>query len=150
MEMTFIKSQLVEMPMRAGVMSQRYFFPTQNFLRLKQINSIEVLSANDITVAPSGNAVMSGTLLKVGMLTIYGDNPESPNAQGEWMQQIPLVTLHRLVNGTDPYVFGLFNIVARNIIWEKSYVDFFGTPATLADATSILFQVGYEGNEGDN
>jgi hypothetical protein len=149
MEFKCIKSQLVENPIVAASTKSRFYFPTQNFLRLKQIVSIEILTNLDASQAPSGNDVTTGADLISGYLTLYGDNPEAANAQGEWVQQIPLISLHRINNGVDPFVFGLFNMLPRNIVWEKSYVETF--PALTPDTdTSFLFQVGYLGNEGDN
>jgi hypothetical protein len=150
MEFKCIKSQLVENPINAGSTKNRYNFPTQNYLRLKQIISIEVLTVNDISVCPSGNDVITEAILKQSFLTLYGDNPEAPNAQGEWIEQIPLTALHRISNGTDPFIYGLFNMVPRNIVWEKSYIDIFGTVPTLENNTSFVLNVGYQGNEGDN
>jgi|SRR5579859_192834 hypothetical protein len=150
MEFKAIKSQLVENPINAGSTKNQFNFPTQNYLRLKQIVSIEVLSTADITVCPSGNDVISSAILKQSFLTIYGDNPEAPNAQGQWIEQIPLVSLHRLNNGTDPFVFGLFNMIPRNIVWEKSFITIFGTFTPPSNNTSFVLNVGYMGNEGDN
>jgi hypothetical protein len=149
MEFTCIKSQIVENPINAGATKQKFNFPTQNYLRKKQIVSIEIFTSTDQTVSPSNNAVTTAAVNKTGYLTLYGDNPEAPNAQGEWIQQIPLSSLHRLSNGVDPFVFGLFNMLPRNIVWEKSYVELFATFTPDVD-TSFLFNVGYMGNEGDN
>ncbi len=149
MEFKCIKSQLVENPIIAGSTKSRIYFPTQNFLRLKQIVSIEILTVTDASQAPSGNDVITKAMMISSYLTLYGDNPEAENAQGEWVQQIPLSTLHRINNGADPFVFGLFNMLPRNIVWEKSYIETF--PAITPDNdTSFLFQVGYMGNQGDN
>lgn len=149
MEFKAIKLQLVENPIIAASTKSRIYFPTQNFLRLKQIVSIEVFSNLDASTAPSGNAVATGAMIISGYLTLYGDNPEAPNAQGEWVQQIPLSSLHRINNNTDPFVFGLFNMMPRNVVWEKSFVETFPAITPGAD-TSFLFQVGYMGNQGDN
>lgn len=151
MEFKCIKSQLVESnPVLAGIVKSRVQFPTQNFLRLKQIVSIEILTPNDVSALPSGNGILASTIMKQSFLTLYGDNPEAPNAQGEWLQQIPLFTLHRLSNGTDPFVFGLFNMLPRNIVWEKSYIDIIGTYSAPEADSAFVFNVGYMGNEGDN
>lgn len=150
MEFKCIKSQLVENPINAGSTKNQYNFPTQNYLRLKQIVSLEILCITDMTVAPSGNDLISSALLQQSYLTLYGDNPEAPNAQGQWLEQIPLVSLHRISNGTDPFVFGLFNMNPRNIVWEKSFVTIFGTFTPPVNNTSFVFNVGYMGNEGDN
>lgn len=159
MEFKMIKSQLVELVIPAAPGSLRKFtFETQNFLRLKQIVSLEVLTDLDASVSPQGNTPLTGAQLITGYITFYGKNPEptvdsgtgkATYSDGEWVQQIPLSTLHRLNNGTDPFVFGLLNMVPRNIVWEKSYVEFF---ADLGNETSacVLFNVGYSGNEGDN
>lgn len=150
MEFTTIKSQIVENPINAGSTKNQFNFPTQNYLRLKQIVSIEVLTTNDMTVAPSGNAVISDAILKQSYLTLYGDNPEAPNAQGQWIENVPLASLHRIINGTDPYVFGLFNMTPRNIVWEKSFITIYGTFTSPGSDTSFLLNVGYMGNQGDN
>jgi hypothetical protein len=149
MEFVNIKTQLVELPVTASTTLRKFNFPTQNFLRAKQITSIEILSVTDMSVSPQGNTLPTTANLTSGYLTLYGDNPEKTNADGEWMQQIPLPVLHRINNGVDPFVFGLYTLVPRKIVWEKSYIEVFAALGNNA-ALSFLFLVGYQGNEGDN
>jgi hypothetical protein len=149
MEFITIKQQLVELPILANTTLRKFNFPTQNFLRAKNIVSIEIYTVNDMTVSPQGNTLPTTGNLTSGYLTLYGDNPEAKNADGEWLQQIALPSLHRINNLIDPFVFGLYTLQPRKIVWEKSYVELFAAAGNTANL-SFLFLVGYQGNEGDN
>lgn len=144
-----IKTQTVELVVPTGSTLLRFQFDTQNFLRQKKIVFIECFSVNDFATSPQGNILPTKANLSNAYLTLYGDNPESPGAFGNWMQSIPMWSMHRMNNGVDPYVFDPFNMVPRNITWEKSYIT---VNAALGNGSqlSFLFNVGYSGNEGDN
>jgi hypothetical protein len=149
MSFTNIKSQIVELQVAANSTLQRFTFDTQNFLRLKNIVSLQVYTTNDMTTSPLGNTLPTTANVKGAYLTLYGQNPENTSAQGVWLQQIPLWDMHNLINGVDPYVFDLYTLMPRVIVWEKSYID---TTAVLGNDTALswVFNVGYCGNQGDN
>lgn len=149
MEFKTIKTQIVELPIPANTTLRTFKFPTQNFLRLKQIVSMEVYTANDMSVTPQGFGLITTANLMSGFLSFYGDNPEAANAQGDWMQQIGLPSIHRLNNFIDPFAQGLYTMEPRNFVWEKSKLEFFATVGNDTDI-SLLLLVGYMGNEGDN
>jgi hypothetical protein len=127
---------------------RRFQFGQEQFLRQKQIVSIEVFTANDMVTSPQNNPVMDSTLLKNSYVTFYGGDPENTTSYGEWLWRIPMVSLHRLNNATDPFTFDLFRLVPQQIIWEKSYIE---TEVDLTSAPmSFIFSVGYMGTGGDN
>lgn len=143
-----VKTQIVEIPVTANSTLTKFNFNTENFLRSKQIISIEAYTVNDYTDSPLGNTLPTSDNFKSAYLYLYGDNPEDPGAKGVWLQGIPMWNLHRLNNLTDPYVFELFELVPRVIVWEKSYIttqDVLGNTVNL----SWMLNVGYIGNEGD-
>jgi hypothetical protein len=146
---TGIKYQLVEIVIPQGTTNTTFKFPTQNFLRMKQILSIEVFTVLDMSVSPLGNALISGANMMSGYGTFYGSDPDNNDDKGEWLEAMPLVSLHRTINGTDPYVRDLQTFVPRNIVWEKSEVDFYEAIGNDDNAVSVLFQVGYLGTLGD-
>jgi hypothetical protein len=158
MDFLNVKSQILELPVIAGTTLAQFKFPTQDFLRQKYIISIEAYNASDVPFAPSGNAVITAANLSNSFLQLYGQNPEAVDAQGikssgdgQWMDNIPLVSLHRTINGTpSPYVRDLFGMVPRTIIWEKSFVNL-ANGQVLGNETAIsyLFLIGYIGNAGD-
>src|ERR1700749_281063 len=158
MDFLNVKTQVLELPVIAGTTLAQFKFPTQDFLRQKYIISIEAFSAVDVPFAPSGTAVITSANLKNAFLQLYGQNPEAVDAQGikssgdgTWMDNIPLVAMHRTFNGTDPAVRDLYGMVPRTIIWEKSFVNLANGQTLGNDAAiSFLFLVGYIGNAGDS
>lgn len=159
MDFLNVKTQLVEIPIQtANSTAQQFKFPTQDFLREKFIISIEAYTVTDIPLSPIGNAVITAVNMQNAFLTLYGQNPEAKDGQGipssgegQWMEQIPLITLHRTQNATpDPFVRSLYGMAPRNIVWEKSFVQLAaGQTLGNADPVSFLFLVGYIGNAGD-
>lgn len=148
MNFSNIKTQIVELPVAANSTLQSFNFPTQNFLRMKQIISIEVYSVNDLTLSPLGNTLPTKANLSGAYMTLYGQDPENTDSNGVWIESFPLWSLHRLNNGTDPFVFDLFTMVPRNIVWEKSSINI-GDVLGNTDPLSFVFNVGYQGTQGD-
>ena len=140
------KTQLVELVVPANDGRLRFNFPTQNFLRYSgiKINSIETFSANDLSLSAQGNILPTEANLKSAYVTFYGDQPDDPGAMGDWLQEIPLWSLHRMSNNTDPYVRDLFTLIPRNIVWEKSSITL-GAALANGSQLSFVFNVGYEG-----
>lgn len=141
-----IKTQLVELPINAGSTLQRFYFPQQTFLRSKQICSLETYTVDDLTISPQGNTLPTIANLQSAYLTLYGDDPEDTNAKGEWIVQLPLFNLHSLFNITSgaPWQQQIYNLVPRNIVWEKSYIDL-GAPLGNIANLSFVLNVGYLG-----
>lgn len=152
-----IKTQLVELQIPAGATGTRFYFNDQPFLRSKSIVSLEVYNSTDVPASPTNVALATSDQLIAGFLTMYGNDPETPPvnptsglqvnnqvvAQGEWIQNFPLTSLHR-VAGANPYVFMKETFIPRIWVWEKSYVTFPVSPDPET-AISILFNVGYMG-----
>ena len=149
-----IKTTLVELQVPGGSTGVNFTFDQQQFLLQKDIISIETFSINDMPVSPLGNILPTIANLLLCSLTLYGSNPQDASSKGEWLIQIPMITLHRVINGSvaniiDPYVRDLYTMIPRNITWEKSKVTL--ATGTLGNATqlSFVFNVGYSGNLGD-
>jgi hypothetical protein len=145
----YLKTQMVvSNPLAISSAQLRLYFPTQVFLRDKNILSIEVFTEVDMPVSPNGNILPSSANIKQCFLTLYSNDPENPTATGEYVENFPLTALHRLVNGTDPYVFQLPEFIPRCIVWEKSYIDFapvtggattYGNAAILNHAFNVVY-----------
>ena len=144
-----IKSQIVELVVPANSTQVNFTFNFQQFLGQKNIISLETFTINDMPVSPLGNILPTYAQLSNAFVTFYGQNPEDTSSNGIWLSEIPMVTLHRMINGTDPYVRDLYSQMPRVIVWEKSKITLatgnLGNEAQL----SFVFQVGYSGNMGD-
>lgn len=139
----YLKSQIVETnPILAATTQLRFQFPTQVFLRSRNILSIESFSVHDLSISPNGNVLPTSANMLQAVLTLYSNDPENPTASGEYVERFPLLALHRMVNGIDPYVFELPKFIPRIVTWEKSYIDFLPTTAnpTMGNtASAALF-----------
>jgi hypothetical protein len=166
-----IKTQLVELLVQGvastGNNNTRFYFNDQPFLRSKNIVSLETYFAEDSQgigesggmLAPSNTLAVAAAVGTSAYLTLYGNDPETPPvnptsgqtkapggvvAQGEWIQQFPLVSLHRINNGNSAFVFAKETFIQRIIIWEKSYITI-PVAGAFTDNFSFLFNVGYTG-----
>lgn len=146
-----IKTTLLELPIVSGSTALSFYFPTQNFLRDKEVVSIETFFNTDVPNSPYtiDNELPTPAQGATAFLTLYGANPEDKSAMAEWMELIPLVSLHRINNQADPFVFSLYTLVPRKIVWEKSYITL-TAPLGADTGVSFLFLIGYQGNDGDN
>lgn len=139
------KSQFVELVVAgvAGGNTQTHVqFTPQVYLQGKPTFFIEAYTGNDVTISPLGNAVATVAQFKLATLTLYMSDPDDPKSFGNWVQNMSLWDLHRIQNGTDPYVKELFKMAGPYITWEKSYIDL---SSALANTTNVsfLFNVGY-------
>lgn len=163
-----IKTQLVELFVQGapdpGNNNTRFYFVDQPFLRSKNVVSLETYFNSDNLgdgglTSPSGTPVFAGPLVANAYLSLYGNDPETPPrnptsgvttapggvvAQGEWIQNFPLLSLHRVNNQTDPFVFAKETFIPRIIVWEKSYVTI-PIAGGFIDNACFLFNVGYTG-----
>lgn len=140
------KTQWVELILQGtnaspNTQTQPNFLP-QTYLNNKLIVSLETYSAGDVPVSPQNNPLLTIAQLKTGFLTLYMSDPDNQDGPGQWIYNIPLISLHNVQNGTDPYTRDKFLMMPASIVWEKSYLYF---PAAIAVTvnTSVLFNVGY-------
>lgn len=147
-----MKSQIVEIQVTSSTL-QNFFFQNQPFLVKKKITAVEILTAEDMPITPGGNTNITLADLKALVVTFYSTDPENYGQstsppQGEWMRQIPAVLMHRLNNGTDPFVYDLYRLFPQEIYWEKSKVSKVNSSGLAASLPAgIVFQVYYEGLE---
>ena len=118
-------------------------------MRDKLITSLEIFTSSDLSLSPLGNALPTVAQMKTAYLTLYGADPENPNAYGEWIKLMPMWTMHELSNGTDPFMFAKMELIPRNIIWDKSFITL-STPLANTTNISFIFNVGYQGLGGNN
>jgi hypothetical protein len=117
-------------------------FNDQPFLRDKPTLSLEIFSVNDVTLSPTGVAVVTSAIIQTAFLTLYMSNPDNAGNMGQWIQNVPLWSLHSLDNGTDPYERKRFEMAGQVIMWEKSFITL-GANIGNTDPISFLINVGY-------
>jgi len=140
-----IKSQLIELVNPGGSTATKLQFQDQPYLRQKQITGIEVLNVNDMSASPTNNPVITTAILQKSYITLYLNDPGNPQNVGEWIQNVPLVLLHRIQNASsDPYVRKAYDLVGQVIYWEKCYLTFASSLANANDI-SFLFNVYFKG-----
>lgn len=140
------KTQWVELIVQGvsgGNTQNQINFTPQNYLNGMEVLSIETYSVNDVPLSPNQNALPTITQLKSAFLTLYMTDPDKPSDIGQWVYNVPLITLHRVQNGTDAFTRELFRLSRSVISWEKSFISV--SPA-LSNTTNIsfLFNVGYQ------
>lgn len=156
-----IKYQIVEVQVLAGNTQPSFNFPPQPFLLGKKIISVETFTITDMPLSPVyGNPLPTLAQATSLFFSFYGADPDAPSntqpvatlgqqpAQGLWLRTIPFVSIHRVNNHTDPYVFDLCELVPRNIAWEQSNI-LTKLAGGLDPGTniSIVLLVGYTGIE---
>lgn len=143
----FNKTQYLELLVQPGQASPQ--FTPQQYLQNKQCFSIETFSGADVTTSRTNYPIASVAILETAFLNLYCNDINLPmiggNGQGWglWVRDIPLVALHRVSNGTDPYVRDLFQLEGNLITWELSYVNL-TNPALITVPTVMLFNIGYK------
>ena len=126
--------QAVEIPINSTSLT-RFYYQDQPQLRNAAINAIELYSANTISATPlTGSTPTASADVKKASLVLY-----SGDLQVVW--NIPLFSLNRISNGTDPYVFELPSVQGIVISWVKSYVQFATAPSS--STTALAFGVYY-------
>lgn len=124
--------QAAEIAVANGSTLTRFYFQDQPQLRNAQIDAIEIYTPGTISATPlSGSTPVTLTDLKKCTLVLY-----SGDLQQTW--SIPLLSLNRINNGTDPYVFELPKFEGVVISWVKSYIN---ASAALA-TTNVAFAFG--------
>lgn len=152
MEREVYYSQLLEFVVQPSTF-QKIQFQDQPLLRGARIYSLEVYTADDISISPLGNAVISAADLATGYFIGYTSDPTfqfvpdsgTNNQAGLWLDHIPLIDMHK-IQSVDGNAFNRdgFNLVGnQTIFWEKSSI-YFGGPVTFGDVTSILLRVNYK------
>ena len=147
----FQKTQLVELQVGLSALSQqRYGFIDQPQLRSEMagtivlIDAIEAYNSDDMTNSPvTGRAIITPAIMKKAGITLYVGNPKTGVAnKGEYINFCPLISMHRVDSGTNPYVRDLFIVPELGVDWSKSYVSV--APAIGGSTEySFLFNVYY-------
>jgi hypothetical protein len=153
---TIQKSQLVEIAVSVANADQstKYSFPDQPQLRTEArgigvfIDGIEVFNVNDVSNAPiSGNAIISAAIMQRSFLTLFVSTPGQNSNKGEYINFMPLTTLHRIQSnqtGTaSPYVRDLIKLPGLTVDWSKSYVTIPVKIGVIANPVSFLFNIYY-------
>jgi len=141
------KSNLVELKIfgiSGGNTGTNFQFQDQPYLRNKKIYGIESFVATEVPISPTGAAVVSGAEYITGFLTLYTNDIKDPKSIGEWLQNIPLVVLHRVQNSVvTAFVRIPYVMVGQTIIWDKSYIRLTTALNNTVDK-SFLFNVYFD------
>lgn len=140
-----IKSQLIEIVIPAASTATKIQFQDFPYLRGKQITGIETFTVNDISTSPTGKTVVTNAIAIKSYLTLYLNDLQNPNNVGEWIQNVPLASMHRVQNSAnDAFVRKAMDMVGQVVYWEKCYITLGSAAAPVAD-TSYLFNIYFKG-----
>lgn len=152
------KSQLIEVILpgiAGGNGATKIQFQDQPYLRNKKITGIEIFTANDMSASPTNKTPITGEQMKKSYLTLYLNDVQNPQDVGEWIQNVPFVSMHRVQNNiisptalpvapgvqySEPFVRQPFELQDQVIYWEKCYITL-ATAFTNTTDVSFLLQV---------
>lgn len=141
------KSQLVELKIfgiTGGNTGTNFNFQDQPYLRGKKVMAIESFVVGDVPISPTNSTVVSAAQYLKGFLTLYCSDVDNPTSLGEWLQNIPLVVLHRVqASVVVAFVRIPYMLQGQTIIWDKSYVRLTSAFNNATDV-SFLFNVYFE------
>jgi hypothetical protein len=150
------KSQLVEVKVSiaAAANQQRFDFRDQPQLRTElrgrtvYIDAIEAYNVNDVSNAPiSGNAIISAAVMQKSFLTLFISTPNEPANKGEYINFMPLTTLHRTQSNQtstpSPFVRDLIKFPGLQISWEKCLLNLASPIGTISADVSFLLNIYY-------
>lgn len=131
------KHEIVEIVIPLGTTKTRFNLPDLQNLRNVKLNSVEILSANDMTISPTQNPVVTNLELGRAYLTLQGYNGL------EFLHQQPMTALH-YNQGT--LIAGQFTQVhqyqkqftAQRVNYPKSYIEYF---PLVVPATTFSFLI---------
>jgi hypothetical protein len=137
------KVQLVEVVVSGvpvtGNQLTKIQFQDQPYLRNKRICGLEMFNFADIPASPIGNPVISAAQMQATSFTAYSDTPEMPGVQGEWLQAIPAIVMHRVQNATPtPFVRNIFTLKGQVFSWDKCYFTLSAPLGNLVDTSFLL------------
>ena len=142
------KNQLVELQVQGipstGNNAQRFQFTDQPYLRFKSIISLEAYCVELLPLSPSGLALPTYAQMQNAFLTLYINDPDGVDGQGEWIQNLPLIDLIQAQNnsniGNQFNKFWLDHIV---VYWDKCYITM-SAPLGNETPLSFVLNVGFE------
>lgn len=141
------KSQLVELKIfgiAGGNTGTNFQFQDQPYLRQAKIIGLESFMQPEVPESPTGSAVVGEPEYIKGYLTLYTNDIKNPSSVGEWLQNIPMVVLHRVQNADNsPFVRIPYLLQGQTIIWDKSYIRL-TSPLGNTEDRSFLFNVYFE------
>ncbi len=119
--------------------------PQQQQILNARIFKIEVFTATDTPVSPSGNAVVTDAQLKTAYLNLYmNDMSPVQRGQGLYVQNQPMVTMHTLNNQTAPFEFVPFDLCGQVITWDnQSFIRLSSALGNTSANVSFLLAVSY-------
>lgn len=141
-----LRSQLVVLTVPANAPGTVFYFPDQPQINRNGmvIDAIEAFCADDMTVTPSGVAVITAAQMKTAYLTMYVNEPaNSAQGQGEQYNLIPLTSLHRIQSSATPFfVRDMLGLPGTRLDWSKTTISC-GTSLGNASPVAFVLQVYY-------
>ncbi len=134
------KSQLIEIIQPANSTATKLQFQDFPYLRGRQITGIESYNILDMTVSPTGKTPCDAAQMQKTYLTLYlDDQAQGARNVGEWIQNIPLVSLHRTQTTTaSPFVRQAFEMTNQVVYWEKCFFNFGSALGNTSDVSFML------------
>jgi hypothetical protein len=141
------KSQLVELKIfgiATGNTGTNFQFQDQPYLRNRKIFGLESFVDTEVPVSTTGADIVTGSEFITGFLTLFTTDVNNPNSLGEWIQNVPLVCLHRVQNSVlTPFVRVPYILQGQTIVWDKSFVRLTTALGNTTDK-SFIFNVYFE------
>lgn len=141
------KSQLVELKIfgiSTGNTGTQFQFQDQPYLRNKKIFGLESMQLSEVPVSPTGATIVNAGQYQKAFLTLYVNDVRDPSSVGEWIQNVPMVLIHRVQNDqAAAFVRVPYVMAGQTIIWDKSYIRL-SSPLNNTTDTSFIFNVYFE------
>lgn len=142
------KYQYVELQINVGQLNPN--FTPQQYLQNRQTYGIESFNNGDINESRSNGSVVTPAMMAGMFLNLYCTDvnlpvsaiPNSTQVAGQgwglWFRDVPVISLHRSISGTNTYVRDVFEMYGELIDWEQSYVNITPTTAALITTPQVL------------
>ncbi len=133
--------ELVQAPSAANLTQLE--IPYQSFLADKKVFGLETYCSGDLTLSPTGNAIITPAILQNAYLNLYF-KAAANRSEGFFVQNLPLISLHRMHSlTTTSYVLDQFLIDGPVVYWEKSFIKL-GAPMANGANISFMLNVSYQ------
>ena len=117
----------------------RHFFPQLQNLRGRPITGIESFGVDNLTNAPSGNAIVTDTVSQCTFVTLVTQDNE------EIVYRMPYVSMARTAGAASTFFQYDFKALDGKVIdFQKSYVEISDTSTIAGTVASFFFTLYYD------
>lgn len=132
-------STSAEISVPASSTLSRHYFPQLQNLRGRSITGIESFGIDNMTNAPSGNAIITDTVAMCTFVTLVTADNE------EFVYRMPYVSMCRTAGSASTfYQWNLKELDGKLIDFQKSYVEISDTSTIAGTVASFFFTLYYE------